>query len=305
MTSKRDGMSSALPTPSRRPRVAHGELDPDASLIRFRSFEEPTRSASYLSCRRAQTRGRVPRRHLWSRRWREQALKRIGRGQVGGTWDRDDRHRRARVRLWSSQYVYGRVHRLELRDLSLGRPEHRSDVEDGIGHRPLRNRSSCPTTDRGFRDRALPNGTRASKRNKMYGKGERRHAPGSPGLAVVRTEPGLLVRPWKPCVPATALVADTVPPEVLPGLSQTDAVSAAFVGWVVELDVVVFPATHGASLESSGRGLSERLVAAAGARMLDGACRDGAPVGLALCHHEHDDSPGRGLKPYAMYAALA
>lgn len=122
---------------------------------------------------------------------------------------------------------------------------------------------------------------------------DRRHAPGSPGLVVVRTEPGLLVRPWKPYVPATALVADTVPPEVLPGLSQTDAVSAAFVGWVVELDVVVFPATHGASLEGSGRRLSERLVAAAGARMLDGACRDGAPIGLALCHHDHDDSPGR------------
>lgn len=76
---------------------------------------------------------------------------------------------------------------------------------------------------------------------------------------------------------ATSLVADTVSPEVLPGLPQTDAISPAFVRGIVELDVVVIPATHRARLEGPGRRLTESLVAAAWARMLDGTRRNRAP----------------------------
>jgi hypothetical protein len=94
----------------------------------------------------------------------------------------------------------------------------------------------------------------------------------------------LLVRPWKAGVSPKALVADTVPPEVLAGLSEADPVRSAFVCGVFELNVVVIPPTHRAGLKSPRRRLSKGLVAAAWAGMLDWACRDWAPVGLALCH---------------------
>jgi hypothetical protein len=70
-------------------------------------------------------------------------------------------------------------------------------------------------------------------------------------LVVVGTQPRLFVGPWKPGVLTSAYVADSMPPEVLPSLPQTDPISPAFVCVVLELEVVVFPATYGAGLEGS------------------------------------------------------
>jgi hypothetical protein len=94
-----------------------------------------------------------------------------------------------------------------------------------------------------------------------------------------------------------ALVADTVPPEVLAGLSEADPVRSAFVGRIFELNVVVVPPTHGACLKRPRRRLSKGLVAAAWAGMLVWARRNWAPVELALCHCDHDGRPSEGSTP--------
>ena len=125
--------------------------------------------------------------------------------------------------------------------------------------------------------------------------------PCSAGLVVVRTEPGLLVRPWEAGVSPKALVADTVAPEVLPGLSKADPVRSAFVGRIFELNVVVVPPTHRAGLKRPRRRLPKGLVPAAWAGMLDWARRNWAPVGLAFCHRGHDGRPSEGLNRGAMY----
>ena len=94
----------------------------------------------------------------------------------------------------------------------------------------------------------------------------------------------MLVRPWEAGVSPKALVADTVPSEVLAGLSEADPVRSAFVGRIFELNIVVVPPTNRARLKRPRRRRSKSLVAAAWAGMLDWARRNWAPVGLALCH---------------------